>query len=265
MRHAQIIGMGAMTALTAMLSACATPDAGLAQPPRAKPATLPVQLEGPTEDTSILAGVSTRSGELLILENDGSVTRTPVNSAKGRQTLRQTDEAMFSLTDVLVEDTSIPLSALPKPPRAQDVAIEAFAARTASALPKRIAPAPTEAFLGGRVARVVQSGSKAPGDMVSVQAQLRQGVDESTAFAYATCTLAAWSKTTKTPYARHIRTVYAEDDGIVTAELIFTMSKTKPLGLRVMEQEKTLRDCRAHGIPDRIEAAGPVKGTKENG
>ena len=57
MRHKQIIGMGVMTALTAMLSACAPSDAGLAQPPRAKPATLPVRLDGPTADTSILAGV----------------------------------------------------------------------------------------------------------------------------------------------------------------------------------------------------------------
>ncbi len=262
MRHKQIIGMGVMTALTAMLSACAPSDAGLAQPPRAKPATLPVRLDGPTADTSILAGVSTKSGELLILENDGSVTRTKVDSAQGRQTLRPNDAAMFNLTDVLVEDTSVPLDALPKPPRAQDIAIEEFAARSGSALPARIAPAPAEAFLGGRVTRVTQTGRKGGAEMASVQVRLRQGVDESTAFAYATCTLAAWSKTTNTPYARHIRTVYAKDNDTVLAESIFTMSKSTPLGLRVMEREKTLQECRAHGIPARIAAAGPVKGTE---
>lgn len=263
MRHGQIIGLGAMMALTVVLSACdGATDGGLAQPPRAKPATLPVRLDGPTADTSILAGVSTKSGELLILENDGSVTRTSVDSDQGRQTLRQTDAAMFSLTDVLVEDTSLPLEALPKPPRAQDVAIEEFAARRGDALPRRIASAPAEAFLGGRVTRVAQSGRKGGAEMASVQVRLRQGVDESTAFAYATCTLAAWSKTTNTPYGRHIRTVYTKDNDAIVAESIFTMSKTTPLGLRVMERDKTLQQCRAHGIPARVAAAGPVKGTE---
>lgn len=248
-------------ALTAVLGACAASDGGLSQPPRAKPATLPVRLEGPTADTSILAGVSTKNGELLILENDGSVTRTKVDSAHGRQTLRQSDAAMFALTDVLVEDTSIPLEDLPKPPRAQDIAIEEFAARTQSALPARIVSAPPEAFLDGQVARIGQKGRKGGNDMVTVRVRLRQGVDESTAFAYATCTLAAWSKTTNTPYARHIRTVYAEDKGTVAAESIFIMSGKAPLGLRIMEREKTLRDCRAHDIPARVAAVGPVKGT----
>ncbi|TKW67425.1 MAG: hypothetical protein DI616_07210 [Paracoccus denitrificans] len=261
MRHRQIIGMGAMTALAAVLSACGASDAGLAQPPRAKPATLPVRLEGPTADTSILAGVSTKSGELLILENDGSVTRTKVDSDQGRQTLRQTDAAIFSLTDVLVEDTSVPLEDLPKPPRAQDIAIEEFAARRSTALPARIGRAPEDAFLGGAVVKIAQPGRKGGGDMVSVQVRLRQGVDESTAFAYATCTLAAWAKTSNTPYGRHIRTVFAEDGGVVSAESIFTMSKSTPLGLRVMEQEQTLQECRAHGIPARVAAVGPVKGT----
>lgn len=263
MRHGQIIRMGAMTAMTVVLSACGgSSDGGLAQPPRAKPATLPVRLEGPTADTSILGGVSTKSGELLILENDGSVTRTQVDSDRGRQTLRQSEQAMFSLTDVLVEDTSIPLEELPMPPRAQDIALEEFASRRSSALPSMIKSAPPEAFLGGSVAHVSQSGRKGSGDLVAVQVRLQQGVDESTAFAYATCTLAAWSKTTNTPYARHIRTISAEDGGNVVTESIFTMSKTTPLGLRVMEREKTLQDCRAHGIPARVIAVGPVKGTE---
>lgn len=263
MRRDQIIGMGVMTALTATLSACSgTTDGGLSEPPRAKPATLPVRLEGPTSDTSILGGVSTKSGELLILENDGSVTRTQVDSARGRQTLRQSEEAMFSLTDVLVEDTSIPLEELPKPPRAQDIAIEEFASRRSSALPSLIEPAAPEAFKGGTVQRVARRGTDAGGDMVAVQVRLRQGVDESTVFAYATCTLAAWSKSTDTPYARHIRTISAEDDGDMVAESVFTMSKSTPLGLRVMERDKTLQDCRAHGIPARVAAVGPVEGTE---
>ncbi|MDO5643859.1 MAG: hypothetical protein Q4G26_15915 [Paracoccus sp. (in: a-proteobacteria)] len=265
MRQAYIIGAGVMTGLAFALAGCgAPPDGGLAEPPRAKPATLPVKLDGPTEDTSILAGVSTKSGELLILENDGSVTRTRVDSTLGRQTLRQSDEVMFRLSDVLVEDHSIPAGALPAPPRAQDIALEEFAARRQPALPARITRAAPEAFLGGTVTPITPPGteSRPAAELVSVQVRLQQGVDESTAFAYATCTLAAWSKTTNTPYARHIRTISRQERGQVVAESIFTMSRAVPIGLRVMEQEKTLRDCGAHGIPARVAAVGPVKGTE---
>lgn len=114
MRQAQHIGMMAGAAL-AVLSGCApSSNGGLSQPPRAKPATLPVQLEGPTEDTSVLAGLSTKSGELMILENDGSVTKTQLDSPRGRQTL--SGDEVYSLASVLVSDDSMPLEALPKPP-----------------------------------------------------------------------------------------------------------------------------------------------------
>ena len=143
-----------------------------------------------------------------------------------------------------------------------DIALEKFAAQRSSLLPARITPTAPEAFLGGTVTPV--GGAKTgPADLVMVHVRLQQGVDDSAAFAYATCTLAAWSTTTKTPFARHVRTVKSEDKGVQVVESVFTMSKTTPLGLAVMEQEQTLRDCRAHGIPARL-TAGPVKGTEKN-
>ncbi|MBA4491992.1 hypothetical protein [Paracoccus sp. S1E-3] len=258
------IGMVAGAAF-AVLSGCASTssDGGLSQPPRAKPATLPVQLEGPTEDTSILAGLSTKRGELMILENDGSVTTTKLDSPRGRQTLGQTGDEVYSLASVLVADDSMPVEALPKPPTAQDIALEKFAAKRGGLLPARITPTAPEAFLGGKV-MAVGGGKTGPADLVMVQVRLQQGVDDSAAFAYATCTLAAWSTTTKTPFARHVRTVKSEDKSVQVVESVFTMSKTMPLGLAVMEREQTLRDCRAHGIPARM-TAGPVEGTKKNG
>ncbi|MDO5606152.1 MAG: hypothetical protein Q4G25_13420 [Paracoccus sp. (in: a-proteobacteria)] len=250
----------------AALTGCVPAGGGLDTPPRPKPATLPVKLEGPTADTSILASVSTKSGELLILEPDGSVTRTQVDSTRGRQTLRQSDEVMFSLSDVLVADEGIAYEDLPKPPRAQDLAIEAFAARRRSALPAEIARTPADAFLAAAVVPVKRpdAGKDDPADLVTVRVNLRRGVDESAAFAYATCTLAAWSKNTNTPYGRHIRTLSRETEGVLAVDSIFTMSRTTPLGLRVMEREETLRECRAHGIPARL-TAGPVEGTEKNG
>ncbi|SDD22434.1 hypothetical protein SAMN05421538_101148 [Paracoccus isoporae] len=259
----QISG-AAIVAAMAVLAGCAGPsNGGLAQPPRAKPPTIPVRLEGPTADTSILAGVSTRSGEMLILENDGSVTKTEIDSDRGRATLRQSDAAMYSLTDILVTDDTIPLEDLPRPPTAQEIALKTFAERRRSALPARIVRAEPEMFRGNQV-RVIGKGGSGAAELVSVVVQLREGVDESTAFAYATCTLAAWSRTTKTPYGRHIRTLSSERNGVLTVESVFTMSTDLPLGLRVMERDKTLQECRANGVPARV-AVGPVEGTETNG
>lgn len=265
MRQGRIIVGGMVMAVLAILSGCETSgNGGMAQPPRAKPARISVTLEGPTEDTSILAGVSTGSGELMILENDGSVTKTAIDSARGRQTLRQGDADMFNLTDVLIEDESIPLEALPKPPRAQDLAIEEFAARRRSALPVRIVPASEEMFLASQVRPYARGRKEARTDLVSVLVNLKPGVDATTALAYATCSLAAWATTTDTPYARHIRTLSGGSEEVVAFEAIYIMSKTMPLGLQVMEREQTLRDCGENGIPAQI-MVGPVEGTKKNG
>lgn len=170
---------------------------------------------------------------------------------------------MRSLSEVLVEDKTIIVEDLPKPPTAQEVALEEFAARRQSALPANIVPAPEEAFLYSDV-RPVARGEDDSGDMFSVLVNLREGVDETTAFAYATCTLAAWSSRTDTPYARHIRTMSDKRRGVVAVNSIFVMSETLPLGLQVMEREQTLQDCKANGIPARI-TAGSEEGMSENG
>ncbi|MFV0409134.1 MAG: hypothetical protein ACK5LJ_05385 [Paracoccus sp. (in: a-proteobacteria)] len=265
MRLERTIGMIAGMAALAALSGCGASDGGnLSTPPRMKPATLPVQLDGPTEDTAILGSVSTRDGELRILENDGSVTRTKVDSTQGRMTLRQSDADMLALSDVLVSDDLIPLEDLPKPPKAQDIALEEFAARRGSALPARIVPAEADKFLLVSVRPYATREEGKPSDLVAVLVNVAQGVDESAAFAYATCTLAAWSKTTNTPYARHIRTLTREDNGVLAVESTYIMSKSIPMGLQVMERDKTLSECRANGIPARV-MVGPAEGMEKNG
>ncbi|WBU63184.1 hypothetical protein [Paracoccus aerodenitrificans] len=264
MRQVRILGGLTVTAF-AVLSGCTQPsDAGLAERPRSKPATLPVRLEGPTEDTSILGGVSTASGELLILENDGTVSRTPVDSAEGRRSLRQSEEEMRGLSEFLVEDTSINVADLPKPPTAQEIAMEEFAARRQPLnLPANLTAAPEEAFLYGTV-RPVSREEGGSADMFSVLVNTDEGLDDATAFAYAACTLAAWSRDTGTPYARHIRTISKRRGGVLALDSIFVMSRSLPLGLQIMEQEEILQQCRANGIPARV-TVGPVEGTEENG
>jgi hypothetical protein len=50
-------------------------------------------------------------------------------------------------------------------------------------------------------------------------------------------------------YGRHVRTLQDTRDGKLTIRAAFTLSDQKPMGLRVMETEDTLRECKARGIP----------------
>lgn len=268
MGSGRFTGAVVMIAMMTILSSCdRSSGQGGAVPPRAKPAVIPVRLEGPTPDTSVLGSVSTRKGELTILENDGSVSKAKIGSARARSTVRQSDDSKLSLSDVLVEDTSIPLEALPKAPTAQEIAIKEFSARRRSALPSRIVKIPQDGFMSARIRKIQQAGRKEDSNLVSVVVQFKSGlgVDEPTAFAYATCTLAQWSRKTNTPYARHVRTIMGRSDGTTVAESIYTMSTTVPLGLNVMERGPTLRRCRASGIPVRTITAGAVEGKETNG
>ena len=69
------------------------------------------------------------------------------------------------------------------------------------------------------------------------------------AFAYATCALAGWAKGQNKPFGRHIRTLQERRDGKLVVGSVFTLSDTRPMGLRVMETQDTLRACRDSGIP----------------
>ena len=86
-------------------------------------------------------------------------------------------------------------------------------------------------------------------DRVEVSANLREGVDADIAFSYATCALARWAKEQGTPYARHIRTLQDQRNGKLLIGAAYMLSKDRPLGLRVMETNDTLRECRNRGIP----------------
>lgn len=103
---------------------------------------------------------------------------------------------------------------------------------------------PTEG--AGRPARDAESGGP---QLVEVIAEMKQGVDADSAFAYATCALASWAKRTGTPYARHVRTLTQGVGGRVRLASLFTVSRSEPMGLSVVEADATLAQCEARGIP----------------
>ncbi|MBM3603709.1 MAG: hypothetical protein FJX25_02900 [Alphaproteobacteria bacterium] len=195
------------------------------------------------------ARISSKSGEILILEEDGSVTTMDLDSPGGRDAFAVTEADLAALNVNL--DLNLSGMVAPNLPRrktAQEKALEEFAARTQPALPAlrdgtEIDP---EVFIASRV-QTLSRGGKA--DLVEVTANLREGVDADIAFSYATCALAGWAKENGAPYGRHIRTLQASRNGKLLIGSAFTLSQTKPMGLRVMETEDTLRECRTRGIP----------------
>lgn len=195
------------------------------------------------------ARISTQSGEILILEEDGTVTTMDLDSPGGRNAFEVSEADLAALNANLDLDFG-GLVAPNLPPRqtAQEKALEEFAALSRPALPVLAegAEIDPESFIAVKV-DALNEGAGA--DLVEVTANLRRGVDADIAFSYATCALAGWAKDNGNPYGRHIRTLQAERNGKLLIGSAFLLSDDRPLGLRVMETEETLRECRARGIP----------------
>ncbi|WP_199259231.1 hypothetical protein [Paracoccus binzhouensis] len=251
-RLALLIGMGA----TALLAGCGDSKTDLR--PQPKPAELGVavlQSDGGSPYKKVLTKgrISTKSGEILILEPDGSVSEMALDSPEGRDAFAVTEADLLALNANLDLD----LSGLPdmgpvrkREPTAQEKALAAFAARTRPLrlnLPSSFEADPKD-FQGAQVTALANS-RKGADSLVEVTANLQAGVDADTAFAYATCALANWADAKGTPYARHIRTLRDKRNGKMVVGSVFTLSAEKPMGLTVMTTKETLQECKARGIP----------------
>ena len=194
-------------------------------------------------DNLKLARVSTKSGEILILEPDGNVTAMDLDSPEGKEAFAITEADLMALNANLDIDLSgIAGPAAPgRPPRksAQQRMIEDFAARTQPLLPNMTAGVKIDPKDFIAVSVEVLNPGKGD-DLVSVKANLRKGVDADIAFSYATCALAGWAKAEGTKYGRHIRTLQDTRNGKLLIDAAFTISNDKPLGLRVMETQDAL-------------------------
>lgn len=251
---AKLIGLGLVTAL---LAGCASEEK--ADPrPKAKPEQLNVAFlhsDAGAPDKQVLSRgrISTKSGDILILEPDGSVTEMSLGSNEGRDAFDVTEADLLALNDNLGLDLSGVANlgpVRPRGPTAQEQALADFRARTK---PMRLnLPNPFEAdpedFQGAAV-KSYDSPKKTGSSLVEVTANLRGGVDADTGFAYATCALATWAESQGTPYARHIRTLSDKRNGKMIVGSVFTLSQEKPMGLTVMTTKDTLQECKARGIP----------------
>lgn len=249
---AKLFGVGIAVA---MLAGC---NSARDSRPQAKPDELSfalLQRDGGAPDKKMLTRgrISTKSGEIVIMEPDGSVTEMNLDGPESRDAFAVSEADLLALNANLDLDLSgLPdmTPVRPRGPTAQEKALADFAARTRPLhlnLPKGYEADP-EDFQGVKVVSY-DSKRKSNGDLVEVNVNLRSGVDAATAIAYANCALANWADAKGTSYARHIRTISDKRGDKVIVGAVFTLSREKPLGLTVMTTKDTLQECKTHGIP----------------
>lgn len=230
---------GGITLAISALALAGCADAG--NRPPSKPAQLQVRVQDRAAPGALAvnARLDTRRGDLHIPQPDGSVAVRPLHDSRARTALAAGQAVLVAPRAGTTASNGPPLS---------DERIAAFEAAALPVLPPAQDGAKPDAgaFLGAKVRAV--KGDRA-GDLVEVSAKLRQGVDDDTAFAYATCALTAWAAGHDAAFARHIRTVHGERNGTMTTDAVFTVSKTRPVGLMVVDVKETLRECKSRGIP----------------
>lgn len=243
-----------LTAVTALLAGCA--DSGQKERPRPKPEALVVNFvqasaEQPGKGKLNRARISTKSGDIQILEPDGKITEVTLDGER-HDAFASVSEADLML---LSGNLDLDLRGMPNLPAskkltAQEIALANFAARTRPMLPdfKKGLKVEPEMFKGATI-QTLKSEKVKDGDLVKVNANLKRGVDADVAFAYATCALAGWAKENGTSYARHIMTDQQKRNGELEVGAYFTLSEKQPMGLKVMKSDETLQECKDRGIP----------------
>ncbi|MDN5568994.1 MAG: hypothetical protein L0G27_09685, partial [Paracoccus sp. (in: a-proteobacteria)] len=126
---------------TALLAGCETTNGKASDGrPKAKPAQMSAHVAAPGRKagaaTLSLARISTKSGEILILEEDGSVTTMDLDTPEGQDAFTVSEADLAALNANLDLDfAGLVAAQLPKEKTEQEKALEAFAARSQPAWP----------------------------------------------------------------------------------------------------------------------------------
>ena len=105
--------------------------------------------------------------------------------------------------------------------------------------------APLPSYLGVQTLRL-------DAELVSFRVALRDAAPGQGAEAvsdYGRCAAAQYSLIRGHAFARHVRTNVAEEAGIWRADAVYTISPSLPRGMRTIDAEVTVADCRERGIP----------------
>ena len=110
------------------------------------------------------------------------------------------------------------------------------------AAPLRTAP-PATASYEGIEARLLDN------DLVAFHVKMRGATSPEDVTDYAECAAAQYTLIRGFGFARHLRTKTAEVSGLWQADAIYTISAAIPAGLRTIDAEVTVENCKINGIP----------------
>jgi hypothetical protein len=85
-------------------------------------------------------------------------------------------------------------------------------------------------------------------DLVSLVVTMDGARDARDVDDYARCAAARSALDGGFAFARHVRTLVAEEGGVWTADAIYTFSPTLPRGVRTIDAEVVVEDCISRGI-----------------
>lgn len=87
------------------------------------------------------------------------------------------------------------------------------------------------------------------GELVNFRVAMRGARDNDDVAAYARCAAAQYSLIRGYGFARHVRTNVTREGGIWRGDAVYTVSAALPRGLRTIDAEVTVADCREQRIP----------------
>lgn len=86
-------------------------------------------------------------------------------------------------------------------------------------------------------------------NMVNFRANMEGARGGDDVVAYSRCAAAQYSLIRGYGFARHVRTNVAREGGNWQADAVYTISPALPRGVRTIDAEVTVADCREQGIP----------------
>lgn len=87
------------------------------------------------------------------------------------------------------------------------------------------------------------------GDLANFIVTMTGARDRQDVLDYAECAAAQYALIRGFGFARQVRTNVTEEGGVWRGDAVYTVSATVPRGLRTIDAEVAVDDCRARGIP----------------
>lgn len=87
------------------------------------------------------------------------------------------------------------------------------------------------------------------GDLVNFIVSMEGTEKENDVAAYAECAAAQYALIRGFGFARHVRTNVSQEAGIWRADAVYTISPALPDGLRTIDADVVVSNCREYGIP----------------